>query len=157
MSHLPLACRRAFYASYILPIILYCGIVWCSAGAGMLTWLELMHRRILRATFRFPLDTPLTMLYSQCKTCPLQTIISRLCCRFIHQIKLLKAPMHIQNALNWFNSSSSSRNKLRFPISRNSSMSRSPVFIHCGPAQVHSSPTAPRTTAAWVGAVSCLQ
>ena len=99
MSHLPLVCRRAFYASYILPIILYCSIVRCSAGAGMLARLELMHRRILRAIFRFPLDTPLTILYSQCKTCPLQTIINRLCCRFIHQIKLLKAPMHIQNAL----------------------------------------------------------
>ena len=129
MSHLPLVCRRAFYASYILPIILYCSIVWCSAGAGMLARLELMHRRILRAIFRFPLDNPLTILYSQCKTCPLQTIINRLCCRCIHQIKLLKAPMHIQNALNWINSSSSSRNKLRFPISRNNSMSRSPVFI----------------------------
>ena len=107
----------------------YCCVVWCGAGNGLFAKLEIVHRRILQAMLCLPPETNIAVLYENCCIFPLKHYIDRFSCVYMHKIKLITAPQHVQHSFNWFNVSSTSRNSLRVAIAINNSISHSPVFL----------------------------
>ena len=77
LPHISRECRKTFYHTYVLPIFLYCCVVWCGAGNGLFAKLEIVHRRILRAILRLPPETNIAVLYENCCTFPLKHYIDR--------------------------------------------------------------------------------
>ena len=121
-------CRLILYNTYIVPIIAYCCTVWCGLSKGLMDRLETTHRRGIRVIFNLPRDTPRATVYHAASARQIEALIRLHCCKLVHKIKLRTAPPHILSSLDWFSTSSQTRNSLRFPQARTTAMSLSPMF-----------------------------